>query len=161
MNIINSSADMKLKPNKTSPLLTQGLFGEKVDVLDNYNEWLFCKLHTDNYCGWIKQKNLDELDQPTHRVISPRTCILAQKDVKSNFINYLPLGSQLHVVKIEENWAEILLSKKHFYKTGYVPNKHLIKINDIVKDWIAIAEQLIGTPYKYGGRDSIALDSGN
>lgn len=158
MNIINSSIGMRSTPSEVSTLETECLFGEKLKILDNFNNWYFCKLETDNYCGWVKKNNLGYLNSPTHRVISSRTCLFSEKNVKSQFIHYVPLGSKLHVKKIEYNWAEISLSNKHFYKTGYASSNHLIEINQIVDDWVAIAEQLIGTPYKYGGRDSVALD---
>ena len=44
-------------------------FGEKVEIYENYLEWVYCKLYTDNYLGWIK-KYLSHLPNPTHRVIN-------------------------------------------------------------------------------------------
>ena len=37
-------------------------------------------------------------------------------------------------------------------------NRHIIKIGKIINDWVRIAEKLIGTPYVWGGRNSIGLD---
>ena len=56
MNVIKPSISMKKKPNDNSNLETECLFGETIEVLDEYLDWLFCKLKTDNYCGWIKKK---------------------------------------------------------------------------------------------------------
>jgi hypothetical protein len=158
MNIIYSSASMRSKPTANSYLETECLFGEKLEVLDKFNEWFLCKLLTDNYCGWIKKEYLGYLKDPTHRVLSIRSYIFSQKNIKSNFIHYLSLGSKLHVKKKNVDWAEIYLSDKHNYKTAYVPSKHIVRINNKVKDWVTIAEQFINTPYKWGGRDSIGID---
>ena len=49
---------MYSKPTELSSLETECLFGEFVNVLDRHNDWFFCKLATDNYCGWIKKNNL-------------------------------------------------------------------------------------------------------
>ena len=158
MNIIHPSTIMKLKPNDDSFLETECLFGERVQVLDEHKEWMFCKLLTDNYCGWLKKDCLGFNAKQTHRVLSIRSFIFDKKDVKSNYINYLPLGSKLNVKKIDSEWAEIYLSDKHNYRTAFVPTKHIVRIDNKVKDWVTVAEQLKGTPYKWGGRDSMGLD---
>ena len=79
-------------------------------------------------------------------------------NIKSNYYHYLPLGSQLSVYKIDGDWAEIFLHQGHSCKIGFVPKKHLINVKDTIEDWVNIAECLIGTPYKWGGRDSLGLD---
>ena len=57
MNIINSSVFMKSQPSETSLLETECLFGESVQILDEFSDWVYCKLKTDNYYGWIKKKD--------------------------------------------------------------------------------------------------------
>lgn len=158
MNVITPSASMKLKPNDLSLLETECLFGETVKILKEEKNWIYGKLLTDNYLGWINKNCLNYLDKPTHRVLSTRSYIFNEKNVKSNYINYLPLGSKLKVINIDVEWAEIKLSSKHEFNTGYVPVKHIVDINNKVEDWVSIAEELIGIPYKWGGRDTIGLD---
>ncbi len=149
---------MMFKPDEDSGLETECLFGEKVEIYENYLEWVYCKLYTDNYLGWIKKKYLSHLPNPTHRVINKRSFLFKSMDVKSNIIDYLPLGSQLCVTKIDGKWAKISLSKEFGYKFAYLPLNHLIGISEKYKDWVSIAENLLGTPYKWGGRDTIGLD---
>ena len=94
MNIINSSVFMKSEPTETSPLETECLFGEVVEILEKYFDWVYCKLKTDNYCGWVKKKGLGELQNPTHRTLAKRSFIYVDKCVKSNclFVNlFLPI----------------------------------------------------------------------
>ena len=158
MNIIKSSCAMKLKPDENSELETECLFGEKVKIHEHYLEWVYCKLDTDNYLGWVKKNNLGYLPTPTHRVINKRTFLLKNNNAKSVIIQYLPLGSQLCVKKIEDNWAKISLSDKNEQKFAYVPVNHIIGIREKHKDWVNIAESLLDTPYKWGGRDTMGLD---
>ena len=73
MNIIKSSAYMNSNTTGTSSLETECLFGEMVEILDEHLDWVYCKLITDNYCGWIKKNNLGQLKKATHRVIIKRT----------------------------------------------------------------------------------------
>ena len=158
MNIIVPSSPMRLKPDKFSTLETEGLFGELVEIFDEYLEWVYCKLLIDDYLGWIQKKDLGILPPSTHRVIVKRSFLLENNDVKSNHIHYLPLGAQISVKKIKGNWAEIFLSDKHRNYSAFIPSKHIIKINSKTNDWVNVAEILIGTPYRWGGRDTIGLD---
>ena len=56
MNVIKPSIPMRSKPDQTSSLETECLFGETITILDNYQDWYYCKLLTDNYCGWVQKK---------------------------------------------------------------------------------------------------------
>lgn len=68
------------------------------------------------------------------------------------------MSSQLSVEKVENSWAIIHLPQRSNLKFAYVPSNHLIKINTYVEDWVSTAELFIGTPYKWGGRDSLGID---
>jgi len=157
MNIINSSVFMKSDPTETSPLETECLFGETVEILEERLDWVYCKLKTDDYCGWIKKEGLGKLKNPTHRVIVKRSFIYINKNPKSNSLFYLPLGAQLVIDNIQSEWAETTLYNNKT-QVGYVPSKHIVSLDHRVKDWVAIAELSIGTPYKWGGRDTIGID---
>ena len=149
---------MKSKPIETKLLETECLFGETIEILDEYSTWIYCRLLSDNYHGWIYKKSVGYLKQPTHRVISIRTFLFTDQSEKSNYIHYLPLGAKLHVNNITNDWAEICLSDKHSYQIAYVPYKHIVKLNNKINDWVSVAEKLIGTPYKWGGKDTIGID---
>lgn len=157
MNIINSSTVMKSAPNEMSSLETECLFGEKVEILDKHLDWVYCKLETDNYCGWVQKRDLGKLQNPTHRILSKRSFIYLEKNAKSHCLFYIPMGANLVVDNIKSGWAEIILDI-HNVKVGYVPSKHIVKLDKIINDWVAKAQQLEGAPYKWGGRDTIGLD---
>lgn len=158
MNVILPSTSMKSKPLTTSMLETECLFGENVDILEEHLEWVYCKLLTDGYCGWVEKNSLGYLKKPTHRVILKRTFIFMKKNVKSHCINYLPMGALLSVKEIKKEWAEIHLYNNNENKTGFVPTKHIVSIDNEIEDWVSIAEQFVGSPYKWGGRDSMGID---
>ena len=157
MNIINSSVYMYSEPTETSPLETECLFGERVEVLDKSLDWVYCKLNTDNYHGWVKKEGLGKTKIPTHRVIANRTFVYVDKNPKSNYLLYLPLGSQLVIDNIQSEWAKISLFNNKT-QVGYIPSNHMVSLDHKVKDWVAIAELCVGTPYRWGGRDTIGID---
>ena len=158
MNVIKPSIPMRSEPNEISELETECLFGETVKVLDEYLNWYYCELLTDNYVGWVPKKNLGNILPCSHRVISKRTFLFKDDNVKSGCIDYLPLGAQVCVKDLNKKWAKVYMYENCVYKYAYVPLNHLIKINQKIIDWVSIAEKLIGTPYVWGGRNSIGLD---
>lgn len=158
MNIIKSSACLKSKPSENSSLETECLFGETVEISDENRDWVYCKLITDNYYGWIKKSNIGKFIKATHRVLNIRTFIYKVSDVKSDVLLYLPMGSNLVAKKINSDWAEIYFPLDNITQVGYVPTKHIVEYQHKVFDWVSIAQNLEGTPYKWGGRDTIGID---
>lgn len=158
MNIIKPSTHMKLNTNETSALETECLFGEKVDILDHYLDWVYCELTTDNYTGWIHKSSLGKSIETTHRVINKRTFIYKDPNPKSEILLYIPMGSRLAIKNIKSGWAKTSLIIEDKTHIGYVPSSHFVNIKHKVKDWVAMAQQLNGTPYKWGGRDTVGID---
>ena len=157
MNIINSSVLMKSEPSETSPLETECLFGETVEIIDDYLDWVYCRLNTDGYCGWIKKEGLGKLKIPTHRIIANRSFVYTHRNAMSRCLFYLPLGAKLLVNDIQSEWTEVSLygEKK---QVGYIPSSHVVCVDHKVKDWVTVAELLVGTPYRWGGRNTIGID---
>ena len=158
MNIITSSAYMKYANSMSSHLETECLFGETIEILDKNSDWIYCKLVTDDYRGWVQESNLGQIDKITHRVLALRTYIYEEASPKSNAVMHLPLGSQLCIEKIEDEWSKTHFLVNNIIEVGYVPTKHIVEIGHKVLDWVAVAESLEGTPYKWGGRDTVGLD---
>ena len=77
---------MRSEPAETSALETECLYGETVEILEECFDWVYCKLNTDNYCGWIKKEGLGKLSNPTHRVLVKRSFVYINKD--PNLIPY-------------------------------------------------------------------------
>ena len=158
MNVIKPSIPMRSKPKETSSLETECLFGETITILDTYLDWYYCKLLTDSYCGWVQKKFLGEIIKSSHRIVSNRSYLFKDNDIKLGYVNYLPLGSQIYVSDFDDFWAKVYLGNNTNQKFAYIPRKHLIKNEDKIDDWVITAEKLIGTPYVWGGRDSMGLD---
>ena len=158
MNVIKPSIPMRTDPDETSSLETECLFGETITILDNYLDWYYCKLLTDNYCGWVQKKYLGENIKSSHRVVSNRSYLFKNNDIKLGYIDYLPLGSQIYASDFDYFWAKVYLGSNAKEEFAYIPRKHIIKNEDKIDDWVSIAEKLLGTPYVWGGRNSIGLD---
>jgi len=154
--IITPSAPMRHGPDSMSGLETDALFGESVTILDEGDkDWVRVQLETDGYEAWVERDMLGELPPPTHRVMVARSLITNGRDIKTPSLGYLPMAAQISVLDHDDNVAEIALA--HDAK-GYVPLHHLMTADTCLDDWVLSAEQLMGTPYRWGGRDSIGID---
>jgi cell wall-associated NlpC family hydrolase len=158
MNIIKSSTYMKSNTQDALSLETECLFGERVEILDDHLDWVYCRLMTDDYCGWIKKNSLGQLKKSTHRVINKRTFVFKENNPKSITTIYLPMGSKLAIEKIKSGWAETCFFFENKMQVGYIPSSHIVSTKHKVKDWVAIAQQLEGVPYRWGGRDTVGID---
>ena len=158
MNVIIPSTEMRAKPTENSQLETECLFGETIHIKEEYLDWVYCKLLTDNYFGWVKKNTIGKINKATHRVHVIRSFILKSNNEKSKSLNYLPMGSKLSVKKIKSGWAEVYLSDKDVFKVGFVPSSHITNLNTKIKDWVTKAEQCKEIPYKWGGRDTLGID---
>ena len=155
--IYSSSTSLRKQPDHNSSLNTECLYGETLEPLSTNNHWIFCKTKIDNYKGWVHSSSLGKKNKVTHRVIVLRTNIYSLPDEKSKIIQYLPMGSKVWVQNINAKWAKIF-SPNSLNFEGYVPQNDLLDLRFTVQDWVSSAEQLIGTPYKWGGRDSLGID---
>ena len=152
-----SSAPLRRSPENDALLETECLHGEILNILSTNNDWFFCQTKIDNYKGWIHSSFIGKKNKVTHRVCIIRTFVYFLPDEKTKILQYLPMGSKVWVKSINTKWAKIFSPNTHDF-FGYIPESHIQQFNNIKIDWVNSAEQLIGTPYKWGGRDSLGID---
>jgi cell wall-associated NlpC family hydrolase len=134
-------------------LHTEALLGEHVTVYEMTDEgWAWGQLETDGYVGWLSANALGAPGAaPTHKVAVPRALVFPAADIKAPPLAALPMGAQLAVVHQDERFA-ITASGWH------VPEAYLAPIKARRPDFVAVAEQFLGTPYLWGGKTSLGLD---
>ena len=159
LRVITPSLQLTAKPEPGAALDTEALFGEDVLLEEQRADgFAHITLCTDGYQGWVSRQGLGILPEPTHRLITPRSVVTAAPDVKSTCLGTLPLGALLRVEETEGRFARIITTIAGKTGMGFVAESHLLPLDQKVNDWVAIAETLLHTPYRWGGRDSIGLD---
>lgn len=150
--VVASRAPIRQRPDPTSPLDTEALFGEIVRVLDVAGGWAWVQLAKDRYVGYVPVDRLStEIVPATHRVQALATFVYPHPDIKAPPIMTLCLGSEIAVGRADERFAELAGG-------GFVVPRHLAGIGSSARDFVDVAERFIGTPYLWGGRSRSGLD---
>ncbi|MGB3809117.1 MAG: NlpC/P60 family protein [Parvibaculum sp.] len=140
------------RPAAEAPMETQLLFGEVFRVYDEKDGWAWGQSAYDDYVGYVDEKALTpRVYRPTHTVAALRTFIYPQPDLKTRPATPLGMNAKLRVIGARGDFSEI-------ERGGWVFTSHLAPVAAHVRDFVSVAEELRGTPYLWGGRDSIGLD---
>ncbi|MBD8878309.1 C40 family peptidase [Roseibium polysiphoniae] len=148
--------DMRPAPELQKPIDSQALHGEVVTVFEETDDgWSWGQLETDGYVGWILSEGLGAHHSSTHQVSSLRTYRYPVADLKFPPLGLISIGAHVSVVgrKTTRGLDYAILSDG-----SAVVARHLMPLGETLVDWVGVAEQFIGTPYRWGGRTSLGLD---
>ena len=155
MQITVPICDLRLKPNLNSNLETQFLFGERIEIIHEDKNWLFCKSIDDNYKGYLKRQDIGEVQNTNYRISSLSCFIYKSPSIKSRVISKLFLNSKILASKFDEEWLEICFKGKKYF----IHNNDLcLKEKYIDLSWVEIAISFLNTPYMWGGKSHLGLD---
>jgi cell wall-associated NlpC family hydrolase len=152
MEIVDPIAPMHVEPASSSMQTTQALLGEKINVFELRDGWLWCQLERDGYVGYIAAiSTSDRLSSPTHRVAVPSTPMFPQPDIKSQPALMITMNAQLEVVSCDEKFARLSNGK-------FVSLQHLKSNSELETDFVEVAEKFLHVPYYWGGKTVQGLD---
>ena len=125
-------------------------FGADVTVVDELEGWSFVRAAMDGYCGWVRSGALTaDLPRLTHRVTAPATHVYPEPNMKTHQFYALSIGARLAVDGLQDGFARLATG-------GWVPVQHICDAP--ASDPVAVAEQLLGTPYLWGGNSDWGID---
>jgi hypothetical protein len=146
------AAGIHRSPDAASEQMDQLLFGEIFEVLEEEGVFLWGQARRDGYVGFVEAKALARVDAlPTHRIAALRTYAFADNSIKSRAIGPYSLGSLVAVEAEEGRLARVA-------GAGWMTAAHLMPIGEFETDPAEVAERFLGTPYLWGGRESLGLD---
>jgi cell wall-associated NlpC family hydrolase len=151
--VIDPQAPVRRHPAPDAPLDTEALKGERAVVDETTPEgWCHGTLEGDGYAGWLPANALAAPGPVlTHKVSVPRTLVFARPSIKLPPVESLSLGCRLAIARMEEPFAVT-------HSGGYVPARHLARLDAFAPDMVAVAEAFLHVPYLWGGKTSLGLD---
>lgn len=156
MRIADPVVDVRSEPRGDAGMTTQFLFGDDVLVFEDDNGWCWVQNERDGYVGYVVDTSLDRrAEEPTHIVIAPRTFVYVGSDLRYPRTNALSMGSLVTITGGQErrNTLYAMLPSGEALIA-----KHLVPIDLVTQDHVAVAESLMHTPYLWGGVSGFGLD---
>jgi len=146
-------APLREAPSADAMLVTQALKGERVTIYDRNGEgFAWGQLNGDGYVGWIPDAALlRPTAAPTHKVMALRTFAFPGPSIKLPPVETLPMGACVTVAREDGAFAVT-------DEGWYLPRRHVVSLEAMEKDFVAVAERFFGTPYLWGGKSSLGID---
>jgi len=160
---------LRSKPSECSEMITQLLFGELFEALDEKDSWSKIRNLSDGYVGWCTTKMLQMLPPEiveTYRNAEPlfTKALLAPCVKQGEAVPrlYLPAGSRLYFLNKETGAFPV-------YRTiepgNIQPEKETWKINTDSLAWfvgkpemLRQAMHFMNVPYLWGGKSALGID---
>lgn len=146
------SASLRRAPSAGAEQVDQLLYGELFEVLDEVDGWAFGQASRDGYVGYVDALLLGGSPvSATHTVRALRTYGFSSPSIKSSPVGLFSMNALVAAVGREGRFVRAA-------DGAWFVEEHLAPVHNAEADFVAVAERFIGTPYLWGGRESLGLD---
>ncbi len=149
-------ADIRRAPDASSGLDTQFLLGEHVTVFESRAGWSWVQGRRDGYVGYVRGNEIGPVSlKPTHEVAVPRTFAYVEPDMKRPVARALSMGCAVHVAdQVETRGTRFAVTDDGVA----IVAGHLRETGTVSEDFVAVAAELLGAPYLWGGTSGFGVD---
>ncbi len=143
---------LRCEPSDRSEIVSQVLFGEHFEILEQQKQWSKIKLQYDQYEGWVDSKQFQIISDADYHQLSTDAIILNSDLIEyitgpNNLLIPIPLGASLSFL----NHSEINKQNYDFEGlkiSGKKPKSNLINT----------AFMYLNAPYLWGGKTPFGID---
>ncbi len=152
MRLIVPVAPIRAAPDPAAEQVDQLLHGEMFDRLETVDGQAWGQARRDGCVGFVEADALSsEALVPTHWIAALRAFAFEAPSIKAPASGPLSLNA---LVSIDGDHGAF----GHAANLGWIAKVHLAPIGTFAADPVAVARRYLGTPYLWGGRDSLGLD---
>ncbi|MBE1504487.1 C40 family peptidase [Rhizobium viscosum] len=148
---------LRPQPDLARGIDTELLYGEDVTIFDRADGWCWVKAAADGYVGYLPESAVAEAaSAPTHVVVSQRTFLYPEPELRKPYKTVLSMGSRVHIAgKTEARGNHYLVLDDG----TAIFSKHLQPLGALDgQDYVDIAARFLETPYLWGGRSGLGID---
>ena len=143
---------LRIEPSDRSEIVSQILFGEHFEILEQHKQWCKVKLQYDGYEGWIDTKQFQSISESNFKQLSTEAIILTADLLEyitapSNLLIPIPLGSCISFM----HHNDINISNYEFEGTKTSGEKSK-------ENLINSALLYLNAPYLWGGKTPFGID---
>lgn len=138
-----------IEPADGAEAVSELLPGEGFAVLDLTAGWAWGYCLADHRVGYVEAIELADPLEPTHVVVEALAPIQSGPDPLAATLSHLPMGSRLHGT---------VRGASLEFEGGFVPLAYLRAVGEPEEDPVAVAQRLLGAPYRPGGRTCHGID---
>jgi hypothetical protein len=142
-------APLRTRPDADDAAVSELLPGEEFAVLEYSAGWAWGYCVADHRVGYVETIGLTAAVEPNWIVCEASAPIHPEGGISSPILCRIPMGARL----TGRERGPCLATE-----TGCVPLCHLRPIGEFESDPVGVAERLLRTPYKAGGRSSRGID---
>jgi cell wall-associated NlpC family hydrolase len=143
---------LRFEPNDRSEIVSQVLFGEHFEVLEQQKQWSRIKMQFDEYEGWVDSKQYQVISESDFNQLSDEPIILNADLIEyvtgsDNLLMPIPLGASISFISNEA------INTSNFDFEG-------TKVNGVKdkKQLINTAFLYLNAPYLWGGKTPFGID---
>jgi gamma-D-glutamyl-L-lysine dipeptidyl-peptidase len=143
--------------NERSELYTQLLFGERVEILETRERWLFVRNLSDHYRGWVDRKMVQLLSSTEEELLDKAPIYIVQVPLtlcdktQTGEKMFLPGGSIIRTT----NRDELIVGDDTFHING---SELVAKSETDKQKVVQQALQYLHAPYLWGGKSILGID---
>lgn len=143
---------LRAEPNDRSEIVSQVLFGEHFEILEELKQWRRIRLQFDNYEGWVDSKQFQTISEIDYNTLSKEPIILNGDlidyiSAPNNTLLPIPLGASLSFLSHNDiNTAQFQFEGT---KTSGIQDKSKL---------INTAFLYLNAPYLWGGKTPFGID---
>jgi hypothetical protein len=143
---------LRFEPSDRSEIVSQVLFGEHFEVLEELKQWRRIRLHYDSYEGWVDSKQFQIISEADYITLSKEPIVLNADlidyiSAPNNTLLPIPLGASLSFLQHSN------INSAHFEfdgtKTSGIQDKNKL---------INTAFMYLNAPYLWGGKTPFGID---
>ncbi|MBJ7536028.1 C40 family peptidase [Rhodomicrobium vannielii ATCC 17100] len=147
------SAPVRVAPKFEAEQATEALSGELATLYEVRDGFGWVQLHEDGYVGYMPLDALSSLvEDNTHRVSARLTYLYPIPDMKRPPITKLSFSTTvLPISRADGRFLELS-------RGGFIFADHLVGIRERARDFVRVAERMVGVPYLWGGKTTLGID---